>query len=237
MSTPTPTINTPQQAAAAEQELLQQPPPFAWVTLVAAERTRLEQLDAALREYQERCARERRRRERLRAAGVQLVDQVEAALVASELRATSALVAVEQWFKHRRRPWLVLSGPTGCGKSVSAAAVVAQVDSAAWIRADELARVFASSHSSLHAVQQQVRSCTLLIVDDLGTEPDAARMTEVLGVLADARMSARRRPTIVTTNIVKPRFLERYSDPRLHSRFAELADWQALVGPDLRREP
>lgn len=208
------------------------------------ERARIEGIERALAAHAdaERATREasevrEARRRRLRAAGADVTDDVERALVRDELRDTAAIQAARRWCRSRGRAWLMLAGPVGCGKTVAAADTVAfGPDGSMWLRADALCRVFSSSYSEQQTQQQRARTVELLVIDDLGCENDPARMLGVLLDLLDHRKSAHRRPTIVTSNLTRRALQERYPDTRLASRLVESVEWIGLVGSDLRRE-
>jgi DNA replication protein DnaC len=215
----------------------------AWDALTPAGQARVadieraQQVDRAARHAAFESAQVRDSRyQRLRDAGVEVTDAVERMLLDHELRDTDAIKSVRHWFERRQEPWMVLAGPVGCGKSVAAAAAVAYGPTALWLRSDALCRVFSSNYSEQRELQERVRTISLLVVDDLGAEPDPARMLLVLFDLLDARKSARRRPTIVTTNATRRALLERYPEPRLTSRLVESVQWFGLTGPDLRQE-
>lgn len=178
----------------------------------------------------------RRKADRLERSGVRLRDEVRNRLLDGELDQTEALSTVLTWRDDKsRRPWLVLSGRTGTGKSVSAATAIA-VDGGLWIRADDVVRIFAGLFGDALERQARVEHARLLVLDDVGCEADKDRMQPALIELIDARVSAMWTPTIVTTNLTKRDFATRYDSERLMSRFSELVTWVALDGPDLRRK-
>jgi hypothetical protein len=127
-------------------------------------------------------------------------------------------------------PWLALSGGTGCGKSVAAAWMVADCGGM-WVRAERLVRVFAASFGDQFEEQEQIRDCAFLVLDDIGSELDAARMTSVLIELLDSRKS-RRQATLLTTNLGRPQFKDRYGNERLLSRLHESVQWEPISGTD-----
>lgn len=148
---------------------------------------------------------------------------------------TTAIEAVRGWRAARISvPWLALSGGTGCGKSVAAAWMVADCGGM-WVRAERLVRVFAASFGDQFEEQEQIRDCAFLVLDDIGSELDAARMTSVLIELLDSRKS-RRQATLLTTNLGRPQFKDRYGNERLLSRLHESVQWEPISGTDLRRQ-
>jgi len=125
------------------------------------------------------------------------------------LRAAGALA---RWFLEHPREgrFLVLGGPTGSGKSVCAAWIVAGAcSSSVWLRADVL-----TSFKAWDAVADRVEGAGLLVVDDLGAEPNWAR--DLLGRVLRTRADDDRR-TIVTTNLPSADLGKSYGD-RLMSR-------------------
>ena len=179
--------------------------------------------------------RKRERRRRLHAAGCEVPDHMLEAIGADMLPSTPALEACKLWLAQPSKPWLVLASGVGAGKSIAAAYAVSQHDGVAiWATANEMARVFASAFSDMVERAEAACKSALLVVDDVGTELDAGRLSTALVELLNARQSERR-VTIVTTNLAPKAFAERYPDPRLHSRVAEAVEWTTCVGPDLRR--
>lgn len=188
--------------------------------------------DCKARELEWRKNRDRRA-ERIKS--FRCTDAMREALLAATFSETDAVKCAEAWWAERDKPWLLLSGPTGCGKSMAAASIPAEYTCADFMRADELVRVFSSMFGDQYEQQQKLRDASLLVIDDLGCELDSARMLPTLLDLLDSRQSARNRPTIVTTNLTPAAFRERYANDRLNSRMAELVRWEGLTGPDLRR--
>lgn len=186
----------------------------------------------ASRDYEEQQLRNRRTQ---RIEMFRCTDEMRTALVNATYAETDAVKCARDWFANRDKPWLVLSGPTGCGKSMAAAAVPAENRYAMFIRADELVRLFSSMFGEQYDQQHKLRNTELLVIDDLGCELDATRMLPALLDLLDARQSARRHPTIVTTNLTPAAFRERYTNDRLNSRMAELVRWEGITSADLRR--
>lgn len=168
------------------------------------------------------------------AAHCPVSDDVDEGLRAGTLKRTDSTVALDAWHETRTKPWLVLSGPTGCGKSVAVAQML-WTHGGRFVRSDEVVRLFSSMFGDQYEQQQKLRDLPLLVIDDVGGELDAARMLPALLDLLDSRKSARSRPTIVTTNLSKKEFAARYANERLMSRMAESVQWAAVGGEDLRR--
>lgn len=172
--------------------------------------------------------------ERWRAAQCPVSDDVDEGLRAGTLARSESTVAIDAWHEPRTKPWLVLSGPTGCGKSVAVAQYL-WTHGGRFVRADEIVRLFSSMFGDQYEQQQKLRDVPRLVIDDVGGELDATRMLPALLDLLDSRKSARNRPTIVTTNLSKKEFAARYANERLMSRMAESVQWAAVGGDDLRR--
>jgi DNA replication protein DnaC len=180
----------------------------------------------------------RARSESLTNSGICILsDQARNLIVTRSAEATTAYSTVESWLAGRERPWLFLSGKTGVGKSMAAAAACASTKSAKWVRVDDAVRVFAGMFGKDLERQEKLCETWLLVVDDVGVEHerDAPLVESLLLKLIDHRASAKHRPTIVTTNLTSNDFKARYASPRLHSRMAESAQWCPLEGSDLRR--
>jgi len=198
--------------------------------------TRVEENERLAREHEESDQRAKRR-ERLDALGIELEKNTHRQVISNTgLKNTTSLVAVQRWLTSQSNyPMAVLTGNRGCGKSVAAAYVVANWDrSAAWSSAPDLIRVFTGNFGDQLKRQDTLKRARLLVLDDVGTEGDAVRMTATLIELLDER---KQRKTLITTNLSKEAFLERYADERLHSRLRELAGFVGDKGPDLRGQP
>jgi len=133
----------------------------------------------------------------------------------------------------------VLSGPTGCGKSMAAAAWLAEFGGRAplW---DSAARLSATSRYDADARARR-ESATGMVLDDLGVEyaDRGGNWQADLDALVDW-FYGHGRPLVVTTNIPlagrdgRNPFADRYQ-ARIASRVAESLGWLAVSGPDLRR--
>lgn len=176
----------------------------------------------------------RRRRERLESVEVELPYLAHKAVVDDAgLANGTSLEAVRRWLPRRDLPaMLVLSGTHGCGKTVACAwAVASTADSVAWSNALDLERTFAASFGPDATEQQRIRKARLTVLDDLGTEKDPAKMATTLFEIIESR---KQRKTLVTTNMSKEKWLARYADVRLHSRYKESLIFVSDRGPDMR---
>ena len=196
---------------------------------------RMAENERLAKEHQESEARSRRR-QRLEAVGIELERNLHRQVVYDrDLKPTRSLSAVRGWLPRRDYPMLVLNGNRGCGKSGAAAYAIANWDqSAHWISAADVIRVFSGHFGDALKRQETMKRARLLVLDDVGTEGDASRMCSALVELLDER---KQRKTIVTTNLNKEAWLIRYADDRLHSRLKESAAFIGDAGPDLRGQP
>lgn len=170
-----------------------------------------------------------------RANDCRVTEAVYEALVSgSGLQAKPSLAAMRAWLSDSERlPWIALAGGTGCGKSVAAAWAIAE-RGGVWFRAERLMRVWSANFGDQFDEQERARDCGLLVLDDVGSEPDAGKMQTVLLELLDARKRALH-STILTTNLTIIAFKARYPNPRLHSLMRELVRWDSDPGLDMRR--
>jgi DNA replication protein DnaC len=214
----------------------------AWAALTFEQQCEVCETEAAIAAFYEgervSAANKQTRRKReanLQRSGCRLTDEATELVFNGQSYQTEALTAVASWHAKRAKPWLVLAGLTGCGKSYAAAEWVAR-HGGVWVRADELVRLWWANFGEQYDRQDAARNASLLVVDDVGCELDAARMLAVLLDLLDARKSARLHPTILTTNVTRYGFAERYQNDRLMSRMHESVEWAALdSATDLRQ--
>lgn len=181
--------------------------------------------------------------ERFAATGCSVTDELlemferEEATERSVAIQTDAAMVVGAWWNVRGKPWLVLSGPTGCGKSGAAAQLLyeSSIPGARCVTADMLARLHGAYFGEGFERMERLRHCPLLVVDEVGTEIDRARFEAALLDIVDARKSAKRTPTVLTTNLSGVTFCAYYQNARLHSRMSEQIDWHDVKGEDLRK--
>lgn len=133
--------------------------------------------------------------------GARLVEAV------ATMRPTAYVEGVERWAASAK-PWLLLLGDVGTGKSVAAAYACKRAmsagSSAAWVQAADFARLAGGFDGECAWLQ----GVDVLVVDDIGTEhvSDFARAT-LHGVLA-ARHEDKLR-TVLTSNLAGPELRER----------------------------
>ena len=149
---------------------------------------------------------------------------------------------VMEWaraFHGVKSPWLWLMGPTGRGKTVSAACAVAEVArrmdagevprcDVAFVRADHLTGEYSSvgfyGADSKYRFVQRVSSVGLLVLDDLGSEARGAVPFEAVGGVLGQRLDDMT-PTIVTTQYGASEFME-----RMVGRGADRRDTESTLG-------
>ena len=213
----------------------------AWDRLTPEQQARVEQLEIAVSDYrtletqeEERQKAVAGRRRRLEQSGCRLIDRAFDACVLGQLEETGAMATLRRWWAERVKPWFVLSGATGSGKSIAAADKVADTGGL-WVRADQVVRLYWANFGDQYEQQQALRDTHLLVIDDLGCELDASRMLPALLDLLDSRKSARSHSTVVTTNLNKKAFSERYANERLSSRMVESVLWEGIADGDMRK--
>jgi DNA replication protein DnaC len=153
-------------------------------------------------------------------------------ILASDYDSTPIVTGLEGW-DATEKAWAMLCGPVGRGKTFGAACWLFH-SSGLYVGARELERLSMAKFGDEQARFQSLLESRCLVIDDIGREDDAGRMTSALLDLVDYRRTTRLR-TVAITNFSRKAFEERYSDARLLSRLAECATWIADVGPDMRK--
>lgn len=158
-------------------------------------------------------------------------------IVERDLLETRALRATRAWWERGEtaRPWLLLFGSPGTGKTLAGVAALVQCEHGArYVGARRIEQVFGARYGVLVEAQQELQAANLLVVDDVGRELDRNALGAALVELLDVRRRSAC-TTIVITNCDRAAFNARYCDPRLLSRLQQSARWAACTGPDLRR--
>ena len=139
---------------------------------------------------------------------------------------------VTQQYAEKPRGWLMITGPYGCGKTHLAAAIgnfrAAEGDEPIFIVVPDLLDHLRSTFSPSSVVSydhlfEQIRSCRLLILDDLGTQTSTPWAKEKLFQLLNYRYEAKL-PTVITTS-AKPDEI----DARVQSRLSDSRICSAVV--------
>lgn len=154
----------------------------------------------------------------------------------SERDAANLRYAFEQAYTFAEHPdgWLVITGGYGCGKTHLAAAIAnAQIDAGHRVifltvpdLLDHLRGAYtpgASDEDSYDRRFEEVRTTSLLILDDMGTESPTPWAREKLFQILNHRYTARL-ATVLTTNRsldeLEPRIRSRLSDPDVSQHLA-----------------
>ncbi len=156
-------------------------------------------------------------------------------IIADDMADTKSLGVVRRWLKTAGKPFLLLTGTVGVGKTVAASWALAQRDGE-YMRAPAMVGIFAAYFGA--EVEEKKRLCRvpLLVVDEIGTERDAERMQSTLFEIIDERRWHGQR-TIFVSNLSGKDFDERYHDQRLQSRWKECAIVVNDASDDLRGKP
>lgn len=141
----------------------------------------------------------------------------------------AAATAAEAFVSNPRFRLLMLGGPTGRGKTVTATWIAASLQSCWWISAKDVRVGDSWSQAFPRALKAAV-----LVIDDLGQEGNDWASKE-LGSLIESRFDKGRR-TVVTTNLPLASVTKVYGD-RLASRLSRPGTSEYVIcgGGDLRR--
>lgn len=166
----------------------------------------------------------------------------------------AALEAVGRW-QRGERPWLVLLGPVGTGKTHLAVALAKWYDDQHEVVVADTR--YKAAHIEFWTVPEffqamrtfekeektspfiRALEADLLVLDDLGAEnssPDERHgrwMLAILHEMLDFRYR-HKKPTIITTNLTPQELSSRYGD-RLLSRMAEMGFCVAIQAEDYRQ--
>ncbi len=156
----------------------------------------------------------------------------EEGLEVDKLRSLEKALKVAMTFAEKPKGWLVLTGPYGCGKTHLAAAIANSRtdmgDPPLFVMLpdllDHLRATFSpSSNTSYDRRFDEIRTTSLLILDDLGTQSMTPWVREKLYQLFNYRYNAEL-PTVITTadtlDEMDARIRSRMLDARLCSIYA-----------------
>ncbi len=137
---------------------------------------------------------------------------------------------------------LLLSGPTGLGKTFLSACIARQVadrcysvvyETAIQVFKDFETEKFGQQQEENQGLTRKYMDCDLLIVDDLGTEMTTQFVISALYQIVNGRMM-NNQATIISTNLQPEVLGERYS-PQIGSRITGGYRYLKFVGEDIRR--
>lgn len=206
--------------------------------------------DDEIRAYETRQQRETWR-ERLAGSGIDgLREEDREAILADNLAPTKALVTVRQWLTAAMRTpdpgvnMLVLIGPMGLGKTLAAGWAISRHsglyatvetylrDYQRWLR-DSSREDGTSQH------MWRYKRAHLVVLDELGTEGDAALMTRAFERLIDSRQSRRRELTLILGNLSREDFVQRVRSgvygARTYDRMRRDARVVEVTGESMRK--
>lgn len=143
--------------------------------------------------------------------------------------------------ENRKYTNLLFFGETGVGKTFLtnciAKELLEQYQSVIYLSSIKLFNILSEAEFSRDNVDakhqfSQLQNCDLLIIDDLGTELSNSFTNSALFNCLNERLLAKR-STIISTNLVFPEIMERYSE-RIASRLAKEFTFLKIYGDDLR---
>lgn len=161
------------------------------------------------------------------------------AILADALERTTHLAAVQSWvFARPAKPFLILSGPVGCGKTLAGAWAISDMGGE-MVDASRLAQRVSPWVSEVKqgAEPLSIETTPMVVVDDLGTERVDDRFREALFEVVNRRQgSCSRGPlrTLFTTNLSAQVLRARYPDDRLWSRLDSMGVVIVRDGVDRR---
>lgn len=144
---------------------------------------------------------------------------------------TRCMLEVHEWIGGKQL-FLVLSGPTGCGKTVAACyALLMRERSGLFVYAGKLAQ--RSWYEE--GIWRELETKDLLVIDDLGQEPlEKSGVTSAkIDTLLTIRDAEKRR-TVITTNLASDEFSTRYGG-RVLDRIKGAGRWFMDPGDSMRQ--
>lgn len=151
-------------------------------------------------------------------------------IILATMKETKCLTAVQAWRDQQKEGFLILLGTVGCGKTMAALSMLARYPGR-YVTARRLERIFAANWGPDRVEQDKICECKTLVVDDVGTERALDAFSVTLLEVIDVRQG-HGRYTLLTANLTRRQFFERYSDPRIGRRL-QRALFVVDNGPDL----
>ncbi len=199
-------------------------------------KARTDALQARAAEADER----RERARRLRESELPVPDEDIAMLVRGTLddsyqplQAVKALLA-DRDAGRMSKPYLVLVGTVGVGKTIAAGYAIASNDHVVYVRANDLIAITGSRWREDKQRLAALHRAPIAIVDEAGTELDAKRWRMASFELVDSRQG-QRRVTIFAGNVTSRDFAAGL-DKRTVSRMQGRTTWVEVTGNDRRAE-
>lgn len=128
------------------------------------------------------------------------------------------------------RPWLILCGGVGCGKSWAAAHAMLALYGGHYLRASELcARI--EPWGDEKKLYELASPRNVVVLDDMGAEREDKRFTECLLRVLEARANV---PLLITSNLPRTAFRGRY-DARVIDRLNHFGLAIEVKGTSVRR--
>lgn len=151
-----------------------------------------------------------------------------ARIVAGKLD-SGAWKAVDAWLASPTA-FLILRGGKGTGKTVATLAAIGRIGGSL-LTSLEMARAWKQEHAEAQQLRASAIGSRLLVIDDLGTEPDRASGAVAFQELVNRRQGGVR--TIITTNLSREQMTTAY-DERTIDRLRHGGVMVSLRGESMR---
>lgn len=209
---------------------------------MAAENALTAEQSARLKTLSERHVREQRLKDRSPFMGPAITPEDHVAIVRDELDySNDALEKVSAWRDRfhglregRHVPITVMMGIKGLGKTVAGAWLIAQ-EGGVYVSALELSKRLISGHWKDIEWSSEVVRNRVVVLDDVGTVQDDKSEVTALYEFVNRRQSLERGLTLITTNLGKEAFAERFGE-RTMVKLMHVAVLAEITGSDLRRK-
>jgi DNA replication protein DnaC len=161
------------------------------------------------------------------------------AIVDGSIGSTKAVEIARRWYDARSKPFLLMLGGVGCGKTVAAACLAVHAQRGErYVRVEyqkmrDVANLYRAGFGDDAKAFDRLLRTGLLIIDELTTERDADLGRAALHEIVDER-SARCLPTLLLANRTKAEIRERY-DARTIDRWRESAVVIELADQSMRK--